>query len=50
MKNYNPLTEEEARIILHKGTEAPNSGEYNDMKDQGVFLCRSAILRSSYRK
>jgi peptide methionine sulfoxide reductase msrA/msrB len=36
----NELTSEEERVILHKGTEAPFSGEYNDFKKQGIFVCR----------
>ncbi len=38
--NFNPLTPEEARIILHKGTEMPFTGEYNNFKVDGVFACR----------
>jgi peptide-methionine (R)-S-oxide reductase len=37
---YNDLTPEEARVILHKGTERPWTGEYTDWKDAGTFLCR----------
>lgn len=37
---YNPLTPEEERVILHKGTEAPFTGEYNANKAAGVYLCR----------
>lgn len=36
----NPLTPEEARIILHKGTEYPGSGEYYNHYEPGVYLCR----------
>ncbi len=36
----NPLTPEEARIIEHKGTEAPFTGEYNDFHETGTFVCR----------
>lgn len=37
----NKLTEEEARVILNKGTERPFTGEYwNTFKD-GVYLCRN---------
>lgn len=38
--NYNELTPEETRIILHKGTEGPFTGEYTDLKAAGTFLCR----------
>jgi peptide-methionine (R)-S-oxide reductase len=37
---YNPLTEEEARVILHKGTERAFTGEYTDLHDPGTFICR----------
>lgn len=46
---FNPLTEEEARVILHKGTEMPFSGEYTGLKDAGTFICRrcnSPLYRS----
>lgn len=35
-----PLTQEEQRIILHKGTEAPFSGIYTEHFENGVYLCR----------
>lgn len=35
-----PLTSEEEHIIVHKGTEAPFSGKYNDFKTPGVYACR----------
>ncbi|QDT56851.1 Peptide methionine sulfoxide reductase MsrB [Caulifigura coniformis] len=38
--SYNPLTPEEARVILHKGTERPFVGEYTDNKAAGVYICR----------
>jgi len=38
--SYNPLNPEEERIIVHKGTEQPFTGEYNDFKAQGTFVCR----------
>lgn len=37
---FNDLTPEEARVILHKGTEGPFIGEYTDLKAAGTFLCR----------
>lgn len=37
---YNKLTPEEERIIIHKGTEAPYTGEYINNKRKGVYVCR----------
>ena len=37
---YNRLSPEEERIILHKGTEPPFSGEYDGLFEDGVYLCR----------
>lgn len=39
-KQRNELTQEEARIILHKGTEAPFSGEYDNFFASGTYACR----------
>ena len=36
----NPLTPQEARVILHKGTEMPFTGEYDDHFEAGVYVCR----------
>ena len=36
----NKLTEEEKRVIIHKGTEAPFSGEYVHNTAKGVYVCR----------
>ncbi len=36
----NPLTPEEKRIIIDKGTEAPFTGEYVNSKETGVYVCR----------
>lgn len=36
----NPLTEEEKKVILEKGTEAPFSGEYENFEGEGVYVCR----------
>ncbi len=50
MNNYNKLTPEEENVILNKGTEAPFSGEFNNFKDQGVFICKrcnAELYRSS---
>lgn len=36
----NPLTQEEERVIVDKGTEMPFSGKYNDFFAEGTFVCR----------
>ena len=35
-----PLTKDEERVILHKGTEAPFTGKYLNNKQKGTYLCR----------
>lgn len=40
MKKLNPLTPEEAYVIINKGTERPNTGELNDNKATGTYICR----------
>ncbi len=37
---FNKLTPDEERVILHKGTERPFTGEYNDNKQKGTYVCR----------
>ena len=47
---YNELTPEEERVILHKGTELPFSGKFNDYFEQGYYVCRrcgSRLFESS---
>jgi methionine-R-sulfoxide reductase len=34
------LTSEEENIIVHKGTEAPFTGEYNEFFKEGTYVCR----------
>lgn len=36
----NKLTPEEERVIVHKGTEAPFSGEYYENNRSGKYLCK----------
>jgi peptide-methionine (R)-S-oxide reductase len=38
--SYNKLNPEEERILVHKGTERAFTGEYNDFKAEGTFVCR----------
>ena len=40
MSKYNQLNPEEQRIIEHKGTEMPFTGEYNDHYKPGTYLCK----------
>lgn len=47
---YNNLTPDEARVILHKGTERPGTGEYEHNKLPGTYICRQchqALYRSA---
>ena len=39
-ENWNKLTAEEEHVIANKGTERAFTGEYNDFKLDGVFVCR----------
>ena len=38
--SYNKLTKEEERVIIHKGTEMPFTGEYTNNKEPGTYVCR----------
>ncbi len=38
--NYNPLNDEEKRVILRKGTEMPFTGALLNNKEDGTYLCR----------
>ena len=44
-KYVNKLTEEERSIIVDGNTETPFSGEYNNYKSNGVYVCRSCDLK-----
>lgn len=37
---YNELTPEEEAIVVHRGTEPPGSGEYDNFFEEGTFVCR----------
>jgi methionine-R-sulfoxide reductase len=40
MAELRTLTPEEERVIVHKGTERPFSGEYDDYFAAGTYVCR----------
>jgi len=49
---YNKLSEQEARVILHKGTERPFTGEYDKHNESGTYICRqceSPLYRSTHK-
>lgn len=39
-ENWNTLTSEEERVIVHKGTERPFAGKFDKHKQPGVYICR----------
>jgi len=46
---YKKLTKEEEKVIIHKGTEKPFSGKYNNNDVKGVYTCKrcgSPLYRS----
>ena len=48
-RKLEPLTPEEERVIIRKGTEAPFTGRYVSTKDKGAYVCRwcgSSLYRS----
>lgn len=44
-KEYNKLTPQEQRVILHKATDMPFTGEYYQKKDKGLYICRQCNAR-----
>jgi len=46
---HNELTKGEEEVIIHKGTEPPFSGKYDDFWGKGTYVCRRcsvALYRS----
>jgi peptide methionine sulfoxide reductase msrA/msrB len=39
-KMYKKLTPEEERVIIHKGTERPFTGKFNNFFEKGVYTCK----------
>jgi peptide methionine sulfoxide reductase msrA/msrB len=37
---YKKLTPEEENVIVHKGTERPFTGKYNDFNETGLYICK----------
>jgi peptide-methionine (R)-S-oxide reductase len=37
---FNPLSADEAQVILGKGTERAFTGQYTNLKDLGTYVCR----------
>jgi len=37
---WNKLTPEEERIIVHKGTEYPGTGKYDKFFEKGTYICK----------
>ena len=38
--NFQSLTSEEERVIVHKGTKAPFSGKYENFWEKGEYVCK----------
>ncbi len=51
-KPYNQLTTEEEHVIINKGTERPFTGQYDDLIDGGLYLCKqcdSPLYKSQHK-
>lgn len=38
--SYNYLTPEQESVIVHKATEGPFTGEYDNFFEEGTYICR----------
>uniref|UniRef100_A0A7C3J6E6 Peptide methionine sulfoxide reductase MsrA n=1 Tax=candidate division WOR-3 bacterium TaxID=2052148 RepID=A0A7C3J6E6_UNCW3 len=51
-ENFRKLTPEEEFVIIHKGTERPFSGEYNDFFEKGTYYCKrcnAPLFKSEFK-
>jgi peptide methionine sulfoxide reductase msrA/msrB len=39
-ERYNDLSDGEERVIIHKGTDPPFTGKYDDHWEKGIYLCK----------
>jgi peptide methionine sulfoxide reductase msrA/msrB len=49
---YNDLTNEEAKVILEKGTEYPFTGKFEKFSEKGTYICKrcgSALYYSDFK-
>jgi len=49
---YKPLTPEEERVIIHKGTQAPYTGKYDKFFQDGIYVCKQCgqpLYKSSHK-
>ena len=49
---FKELSPEEERVIIHKGTEMPFTGEFNNHFESGTYTCKrcgSALYKSEHK-
>ncbi len=44
-RSFNKLSTEEERVIIHKGTELPFTGKYNNFFEKGSYRCKRCNAR-----
>ncbi len=51
-QKLNELNEQEQWVIVHKGTEMPFTGQYDDFFEDGLYICRQCdapLYRSEHK-
>jgi peptide-methionine (R)-S-oxide reductase len=48
--NCNKLTPEQEIVIIHKATESPFTGEYDNFYEDGAYICRRCNAPSFHRR